>query len=117
MNLTGLETVLLGCGVAAVSSVAGGIIVKTVAIREAVTKTDCDIKHSTTEAKVLKIEMDRKEAWKNHHEYCPDNRELLTKTQHDKDCVRNLKPMQEDIKEIKTMLTTINDRLISAALK
>ena len=117
MQLTGLEGILLGCGVAAISSVAGGVLVKTVAFREAVTKSDCESKHSSTEAKIVKMEMDRKEAWHNHHEYCPDNRELLTKTQHDKDCVRNLRPMQDDIKAIKTLLTTINDRLISAALK
>ena len=117
MQLTGLETILLGCGLAASSSLLTGIVVKASGTKTNVSKTDCEVKESAMEARVLKIEMDREKAWKAHHDCCPDNRDMLSKTQHDKDCVKNLKPMQDDIKEIKTLLKTINDRLISAALK
>lgn len=112
MQLTGLETILLASGIAAGSSLVTSIFNRSTTSKIAVSKNDCESKSSAIEANILRIEMARKEAWINHHEYCPEKRDLITKDEHEHECNRNLMPIRNDLKEVKDLLKLINERLI-----
>ena len=51
----------------------------------------------------------RKQAWSDHQVFCPANRRVLIKEDHDEDCAKVIKPIKDGLERIEGVLRKVQE--------
>ena len=97
MALTGLEQLLIGAGLSLVSATATGSLVWMRTAKEKVNIDDCQQLRDKIETQ--------------HRRDCPIDRNVMTRTIHEQECVTKLTPMLADISATKDSIEKLHAKI------